>query len=399
MSIRAMWWGLVLSAFLWMGVALTAAHAQVSNPGVQQQGSVTANHFVTWAGDRLIKEGGTPQDIFNAVCGGIVGALYYHDALYNTTCLPQGTAGQVLTSGGTGVAPSWTSVGGTGTVTSVGLSSSTLTIGGTNPVTGSGTITVEIPSTVTAGSIGGASAIPILNYNAQGRVTGVSSASPVISSLTDLPPLAINYLIVGTGSGNTQMGWSTFLGLGSGCTTTNAVYYRANGSTTMCTAPSTANQVLYYNGSVTQFGEPPYALTSYNGAVRILDAVAADAGYWTTTNTDAVTAGSLWQNAAPVTATYAASVALNMASGANFAVTLTGNLTLANPTNAKPGQTGIIALAQDATGSRTISFGTTWKFAGGTAPTLTTTASAVDYLTYWCQTSSFCYASLVKDIK
>jgi hypothetical protein len=57
-----------------------------------------------------------------------------------------GTAGQVLTSQGSGSNPTWTSVGGSGTVTSVGVSSSgtysaALTVG-SSPVTSSGTITI-----------------------------------------------------------------------------------------------------------------------------------------------------------------------------------------------------------------------------------------------------------------
>jgi len=37
---------------------------------------------------------------------------------------------------------------------------------------------------------------------------------------------------------------------------------------------------------------------------------------------------------------------------------------------------------QDGTGSRTLSWGSYWDFAGGTAPTLSTTASAVDRIDY-----------------
>ena len=66
----------------------------------------------------------------------------------------------------------------------------------------------------------------------------------------------------------------------------------------------------------------------------------------------------------------------------NFSVTLGGNRTLANPTNLQPGQSGVIWVSQDATGSRTLTFGSYWKFPGNTAPTLTTTASAVDAIVY-----------------
>lgn len=66
----------------------------------------------------------------------------------------------------------------------------------------------------------------------------------------------------------------------------------------------------------------------------------------------------------------------------NFSVTLGGNRTLANPSNPTAGQSGIIYVTQDATGSRTLAYGSYWKFPAGTAPTLTTTGNAVDALVY-----------------
>jgi trimeric autotransporter adhesin len=71
----------------------------------------------------------------------------------------------------------------------------------------------------------------------------------------------------------------------------------------------------------------------------------------------------------------------------NFSVTLGGNRTLANPSNIDAGQTGSIFVVQDGTGSRTLSFGTYWKFAGGTAPTLSTAVSVVDRIDYIVYTS------------
>ena len=66
----------------------------------------------------------------------------------------------------------------------------------------------------------------------------------------------------------------------------------------------------------------------------------------------------------------------------NFEVTLAGNRTLNNPTGVTTGQSGVIFVKQDATGSRTLGVQTHWQFAGGTAPTFTTTANAVDVIGY-----------------
>ena len=78
----------------------------------------------------------------------------------------------------------------------------------------------------------------------------------------------------------------------------------------------------------------------------------------------------------------ATSLALNLSTGNDFAVTLTGDSTLENPSNAKIGQCGTIRLIQDGTGNHTFSFGDAYNFAGGTAPTNTKTAAAVDLLIY-----------------
>ena len=83
----------------------------------------------------------------------------------------------------------------------------------------------------------------------------------------------------------------------------------------------------------------------------------------------------------------------------NFSVTLGGNRTLANPTNLTAGQSGVITVTQDATGSRTLAFGSQWKFPGGTAPTLTTTAAAVDVIAYYAESSTRITARVIGDVK
>jgi hypothetical protein len=105
------------------------------------------------------------------------------------------------------------------------------------------------------------------------------------------------------------------------------------------------------------------------------------------------------QRGAVVALTDGSTITPDLSSGNNFSVTLGGNRTLANPTNAVAGQSGVIVITQDSTGSRTISFSSNWKFAGGTDPTLTTAANAVDVLTYYCASSSLIVASLLRDLK
>ena len=76
------------------------------------------------------------------------------------------------------------------------------------------------------------------------------------------------------------------------------------------------------------------------------------------------------------------SVTLDFDANQNFVLTLTGDVTLANPSTDKVGQSGFIAFIQDGTGSRSLTLGTDYESAGGAGITLTTTASATDLVPY-----------------
>ena len=98
-----------------------------------------------------------------------------------------------------------------------------------------------------------------------------------------------------------------------------------------------------------------------------------------------------------VTLVDGATITPDFDAGNYFSVTLGGNRTLANPTNLVVGQSGVIKIVQDATGSRTLAFGSYWDFAGGVAPTLTLTANAVDILAYYVDSSTNITARLIGD--
>ena len=63
-------------------------------------------------------------------------------------------------------------------------------------------------------------------------------------------------------------------------------------------------------------------------------------------------------------------------------LTLGGNRTLSAPTNGATGQFISIAVIQDATGSRTLTWNSAYEFTGDTAPTLTTTVSKADVFVF-----------------
>jgi hypothetical protein len=90
---------------------------------------------------------------------------------------------------------------------------------------------------------------------------------------------------------------------------------------------------------------------------------------------------------------------LNFGSANNFDITLGGNSTLASPTTPSGGQCGAVTIRQDSVGTRLLTYSGIWDFAGGTAPTLTTTASGVDVLSYYCSSRSEVQAILTADFR
>ena len=85
---------------------------------------------------------------------------------------------------------------------------------------------------------------------------------------------------------------------------------------------------------------------------------------------------------------YASTITLDFRTANNFSTTLTGNTTFANPSNISAGQSGVIFITQDGTGSRTAAFGSYWDFSDGTAPTLSTGANAVDMIAWIARSST-----------
>ena len=88
-----------------------------------------------------------------------------------------------------------------------------------------------------------------------------------------------------------------------------------------------------------------------------------------------------------------------MATASHHSVTLGGNRTFAAPSNQAVGQSGSIFITQDGTGSRTASFNSAFKFVGGTAPTLSTAASAVDRIDYVIKSSNVIHCAVSLDVK
>jgi hypothetical protein len=76
------------------------------------------------------------------------------------------------------------------------------------------------------------------------------------------------------------------------------------------------------------------------------------------------------------------SVTLDFGANQNFVLTLTGNVTLANPSTEVVGQSGFIVFIQDGTGGRTVSLGNDYETAGGSGLALSSAASTTDIVPY-----------------
>ena len=81
------------------------------------------------------------------------------------------------------------------------------------------------------------------------------------------------------------------------------------------------------------------------------------------------------------------SVTIDFSAHQNFVLTLTGNVTLANPSTESVGQSGVFVFIQDGTGSRTLSLGTDYESPAAGGITLSTAASAVDVVPYFVKAS------------
>ena len=83
----------------------------------------------------------------------------------------------------------------------------------------------------------------------------------------------------------------------------------------------------------------------------------------------------------PFSANSGTAITLDLANGTVQIITLTGNATITMPT-ATSGKSFVMFLRQDATGGRTVTWSTV-KWPGGTAPTITATASRQDILSFF----------------
>ena len=156
-----------------------------------------------------------------------------------------------------------------------------------------------------------------------------------------------------------------------------AAYTAANtGSNTAVAAFAKANASLA-NATATFAGD----LTLTGNTYIAIGAATSNVGIGVTSaNAKLYIRGSVTTETTAMTD--AATMYPEFTSNNNFSVTLGGSRTIANPNTPVPGQTGLFYLQQDGTGSRVVSWGSSYRFSGNTAPTLSTAANTVDVIAY-----------------
>lgn len=216
---------------------------------------------------------------------------------------------------------------------------------------------------------------------ALGTVTSVSATVPAFMTVTGSP-------VTGAGTlGLTMNSQTQNLVLASPAAASGTPDFRALVTNDL---PSAGTAGTY--GSATQV---PQLTTDAKGRVTGVSAVTITPAFSSLTGTPTTLAGygildaaklgtaqqfTKAQNVTMVTLSYAATVNTDASLSNTFYLAATGNFTLANPTNLGSGGCYIWLIKQDATGSRLITFGAKFKFAGGVAPLLSTAANALDRL-------------------
>jgi hypothetical protein len=356
------------------GTAALTASATIPNTDITGLGTMSTQNA-----SAVAITGGTANSL---ILGGTTAAAATVTTLRIDSTLSMagntGTAGQVLTSNGASAA-TWQNIAGSGTVTSVDVSGGTtgLTTSG-GPITGSGTITLAGTLAIANGGTG---------------ATTDSAARTALGLGTMAVQAASSVAITGGSINGTSLGATT---AGSANVTTLDI---ASGLT-LATLAGTSGQVLTSAGA----GFVPTWTTAATGTVTSVAGTGTVNGLTltgTVTSSGSLTLGGTLSLVSPppigtttpaevkVTVGWAANTALTDAATVAWDTTnqvatftfVSSNRTMGAPTNLKNGAFYALAVIQNG-GSNTLTWNAVFKWASGTAPTLSTAAGAKDYFTF-----------------
>jgi hypothetical protein len=116
--------------------------------------------------------------------------------------------------------------------------------------------------------------------------------------------------------------------------------------------------------------------------------------------TKMLTSGATWDAAAYVSlAAVGSAHNFDFSLGIDFSIAFSSAThSIPDPTNAKPGQKGLIYVTAGA-GAAVTSWGTAWKFPGGIKPAFTANGTAPDVISYWVLTPTIIICTFAADFK
>jgi hypothetical protein len=145
-------------------------------------------------------------------------------------------------------------------------------------------------------------------------------------------------------------------------------------------APSNPVQAMFW---IDDTANPIWTLKFYDGTDWIaLLTVDSTNNTVNVAKLDSAQAWSKQQYSSVASLTDAANIDWNLDTQQVAKVTLADNRTMNAPSNLQDGAFYSLTVKQDATGSRTLTWNSVFKFPSGTAPTLTIAANAIDKLTF-----------------
>jgi hypothetical protein len=400
--------------------------------GLSGGGDLTANRTISLAsisGGYVVGNSSTGpaapsgvslSSVMDVAFGNTVGSFFYR-GVSGWTQLTPGTAGQLLTTNGAGVAPSWTTITGAGTVTAV--NTGTGLTGG--PITVSGTVSIANTG-VTAATYGGAATVPQIIVNAQGQITSATDVSISIAASQISSGTIASARISGSYTGITGVGtltagtWNastiaaSYGGTGQSTYTIGDLLYASTASALSKLNAGTANYALISNGAgaapsyqqisltagvtgtlpVTNGGTgQSTALTQYGVVYGSTTSAMATTAAGTTGQILVATTGGAptWSSSIPsgagVTSFSAGTTGLTPSSATTGAVTLAGTLGVGNGGTGltsyttgdllyASGAATIAKLADVATGSVLVSGGVGVAPSYSATPTLTSLTAA-----------------------